>query len=991
MADSSVDPKFAISDAPRGGTAEFFWLAPTVRTSPAYVGRFDNTALAELAVEVCALSVANVCVGQPITRITSASVPTSTRLRIGPSGQFYEGAWQTAASNTAVGDKYRVSTLRNGIVLGFVDVVIVANTQAIGTVDPTLYTAIVKGAQFSVRFRLEQPNVSRYVRVNEVESNFGTPGDWVEFYNSYDRPLDVSGYVFRDNDSSRGYVLPAGSVIPGKGFLVLDESNNGSIGFGFGLGGGDQARLFLPDGTTLVDSYTWTSHATTTYGRCPDGSGAFTTSSISTKGASNDCGVLIRINEIESNGGVPADWVELYNPSAQPVALDGYVVRASDNARSYVIPVGTTIAANGLLVIDQAAFNYDLLDTDAVRLFRPNGTTLVDSYAWANHAPTSYGRCPNGTGGVVVTSGVTKGAVNNCFVPTTAINVNEVESSGGVPGDWVEFYNTSASPVDLSGYEFRDNDNSRAPYVLPGGTIVAANGYLVVDEAQFGFGLGAGDEARLFSPGGGVLVASHSWTSHAATTYGRCPNGTGPFVTSTTSTKGAANDCAAPVVRININEIESDGGVPGDWIELYNDGTSATDISGFILRDANASPFYTIPANTTIASGGYLVVDALGFGLGSADQARLFAADGVTLLDSYTWTAHASTTYGRCVNGSGAFTTTTLSTKGSTNACPGQIFFAPWSGDATVFNADAGNVFGGNMSGLVHEASGNANPGVLWAARNGVGTLFRLTWNGSVWAPDAANNWNAGKALLYPNGLPEPDAEGVTLVGTSAYVSAERNNAANGVSRLSILLYDVTAAGSTLTALREWNITADIPAVGPNLGLEGITYVPDAYLTANGFFDESANATYDPATYANHNGGLFFVGIEATGTIYAYALNHTTGAFTKVATIVSGFAGVMEVSFDREVSQLWAICDNTCSGRSVVLKIDTQVASPTRGKFVITSRFERPSGMPDLNNEGFAFGAQAECVNNKKPVYWADDSQTGGFAIRRGTVSCSPL
>lgn len=45
--------------------------------------------------------------------------------------------------------------------------------------------------------------------------------------------------------------------------------------FDFGFGGADQARLFDADGVTLLDAYTWESHAATTYGRCPDGGGEF--------------------------------------------------------------------------------------------------------------------------------------------------------------------------------------------------------------------------------------------------------------------------------------------------------------------------------------------------------------------------------------------------------------------------------------------------------------------------------------------------------------------------------------------------------------------------------------------------------------------------------------------------------------------------------------------------------------------------------------------
>jgi hypothetical protein len=65
------------------------------------------------------------------------------------------------------------------------------------------------------------------------------------------------------------------------------------------------SRLFAPGGVTLVDSYTWTAHASTTYARCPDGTGAFQTATTSTKGTANDCGAAVRINEVESSGGAP--------------------------------------------------------------------------------------------------------------------------------------------------------------------------------------------------------------------------------------------------------------------------------------------------------------------------------------------------------------------------------------------------------------------------------------------------------------------------------------------------------------------------------------------------------------------------------------------------------------------------------------------------------------------------------------------------------------
>jgi hypothetical protein len=40
----------------------------------------------------------------------------------------------------------------------------------------------------------------------------------------------------------------------------------------------------------LVDSHVWTAHAGVTFGRCPDGTGAFVNTSAATKGSANACG-----------------------------------------------------------------------------------------------------------------------------------------------------------------------------------------------------------------------------------------------------------------------------------------------------------------------------------------------------------------------------------------------------------------------------------------------------------------------------------------------------------------------------------------------------------------------------------------------------------------------------------------------------------------------------------------------------------------------------
>lgn len=678
----------------------------------------------------------------------------------------------------------------------------------------------------------------------------------------------------------------------------------------------------------------------------------------------------VRINEVESSGGTPVDWIELVNPSSASVDLSGFVLRDNQDTSTFTIPAGTTLAAGAYVAFDvDITGGFGLGGSDSARLFDTTGA-LVDTYTWTAHATTTYGRCPDGAGTFQTTVASTKGAANSCAY--SQIRVNEVESSNGTPGDWVELYNPTTSVIDVSGLKFKDNDDTHAFYVIPAGTTVAAKGFLIIEEAQLGYGLGSGDSARLFAPDGTTLVDSYSWTAHAAVTYGRCPDGTGAFTSSGTSTKGAANDCGSP---IRINEVESDGGTPGDWIELVNPTTAAVDVSGYVLRGAAETPSVTVPSGTSIPAGGYLAVDvAPTLDLGATDAARLFAANGTTLVDSTTWTAHASTTYGRCPDSTGSFTTTQRATKGARNVCPGDLETSPWPGGAAVATADTPNAIGGDLSGLA------ASAGVLWGVVNGTGSLLRMVPGASAgsWVVDSTTT------LKYPDGSGRPDTEGISATGVAGrfLIATERNNDANAISRPSVLEVSTSALGGALSAAREWNLASSLPTVGANLGLEGVAWVPDSYLTASGFVDASTGAAYDPSRYPNHGGGVAFVALEANGTVYGYVLQDD-GTATRIATVASGSTTIADVVWDPETSSLWTVCDDTCNG------VTTRQQVGAGGSFGIVAAYDRPAGMANLNNEGFALAPQSTCVNGSKTVFWSDDSNTGGNALRTGTITCS--
>jgi hypothetical protein len=822
------------------------------------------------------------------------------------------------------------------------------------------------------------------IKVNEIVTN-GPGADSIELTNIGAAPVDISGWVLKDSADTAAQVIPSGTSLPAGGFLSFATS--------FGLGANDAARVFLADGTTLVDGHSYTGHSAPSWSRCPDGTGVFVQAQAQSLGSANACTVpdaAVRINEVESSGGSPGDWVELHNTGTGPVDVSGWIFKDADDTHSYAIPAGTSIAAGGYLVLDEAALTFGLGSPDAARVFAEDGTTLIDSYTWTTAATTTYGRCPNGIGSFTTTATSTKGAANDCPAPAgaDALEINEVFSNGV---DFVEVRNVSDALVDASDFWFVDNDASHAAIRITSESTPLQPGGLFSFEPDTvgGIGLGSGDTATVLLSDKTTVVDSYSWTSHRTPSYGRCPEGPG-LVQNAVASPGAENVCQP----VRINEVESSGGTPGDWVELLNVATAPVDVSGWVLKDDDDTHSHAIPAATTIAAGGYLVLDeaALGFGLGGGDTVRLYRADGTTLVDSYAWASAASTTYGRCPNGTGGFVTTESATKGTANVCPPPFYgvdTAPWPGSQAITESDPLNAFvsdvsAGDVSGLAFDPN---RSGVLWAVKN-KNRLFKLTKVNGLWTPLTTGGWAGGKALLFAGGAGEPDTEGITVGPDGAiYATSERDNVASGVALNTVLRYDPEQPGP-LTATRQWDLDADFPELdaisgGSNLGFEGLTWVPDSYLVGGGFVDQSTSSAYDPTDYPGHGDGLFLMALENDGALYAYALGE--GLQHRVARIPTGFPHAMDVTFDPERRQIWAACDDTCEGQVSQLELGAS------GVFEVAGGYQRPTGMPNLNNEGFAIAPQATCTDGVKEVVWADDAGTGGHSLRSGTLPCVGL
>ncbi len=136
--------------------------------------------------------------------------------------------------------------------------------------------------------------------INYNSSNEFNPGDWIELYNPNDIPVDISGWIFKDEDDAHIYELPANTIILPNGYLVLcndatsfhnlfpDVSNY--IGsFNYGLSGqGELIRLYDANGA-LIDRLNYDDAAP--WPVEPDGTG---------------CSLALR--DSDSDNSLPENW-----------------------------------------------------------------------------------------------------------------------------------------------------------------------------------------------------------------------------------------------------------------------------------------------------------------------------------------------------------------------------------------------------------------------------------------------------------------------------------------------------------------------------------------------------------------------------------------------------------------------------------------------------------------------------------------------------------
>jgi hypothetical protein len=224
----------------------------------------------------------------------------------------------------------------------------------------------------------------------------------------------VGGWAVSDDSSRPGrYVIPAGTVIPAGGFLVVwcdDRTGSPGLHSGFGLGRlGETLSVFSPgpSGWVLVDRVTFGIQLPDlAVGRGPD---QLWTLVLPSPGATNAPveladGSEVRINEWLASGPGTDDWIELFHAGARPVNLGGLVF-TDGVVLSPVTPL-TFVAPNGFqtfqadaspdLGAEHLAFKLPVAG-GLIALQRTNGVLIDRVFYPRQLAGITLGRVPDGS------------------------------------------------------------------------------------------------------------------------------------------------------------------------------------------------------------------------------------------------------------------------------------------------------------------------------------------------------------------------------------------------------------------------------------------------------------------------------------------------------------------------------------------------------------------------------------------------------------------
>jgi hypothetical protein len=206
-------------------------------------------------------------------------------------------------------------------------------------------------------------------------------------------------------------------------------------------------------------------------------------------------------------------------------------------------------------------------------------------------------------------------------------NVTSQADEQGQHDPWLEIVNLGPGKVSLKGLYLSDDQAAPTKWALPDLEIQDGQFHLIWLDGQpqqgpthASFRPAAGPGQLYLFDARGVLIDTIAYPALGADqSYGRYPDGIGPWKLTDSPTPMAANKWTYKPPRLFINELMADNtrtiqdpdepGAYEDWIEIYNAEDLEVDMSGMILTDDPSNPTegWRIPSGVRIPAKGYLL------------------------------------------------------------------------------------------------------------------------------------------------------------------------------------------------------------------------------------------------------------------------------------------------------------------------------------------------------------------------------------------------
>src|ERR1043166_9653372 len=278
---------------------------------------------------------------------------------------------------------------------------------------------------------------------NTVQNGAGFP-DYIELRNNGSTNITLDGYSLSDNPlNPTKFLFPTHTTIAAGGYLLIwcdNDANAPGVHSGFAIDSDGQTVLLMK-GATIVDSVSFGPQAPDiSIGRIVNGTGGWqantttplTPNSAKTLGAASN----LRLNEWMANPGSGDDWFEIYNSSANVVALGGlYLIDTPSTPMITQIPPLSFIAGKGFTRFwaDGSSAggshgNFKLSNGgESIVLTDVNGATTIDTITFGSQAKdVSQGRLPDGGSNIVSFPTTSTSAKANYLPLSNGVVINEV-------------------------------------------------------------------------------------------------------------------------------------------------------------------------------------------------------------------------------------------------------------------------------------------------------------------------------------------------------------------------------------------------------------------------------------------------------------------------------------------------------------------------------------------------------------------------------------